>query len=76
MQNQARSGHATNKYHKACWSEKLGAMYGGGNKQTHCKWGHELTPESTYTQSKTGNRECRECGKRRSRERHERLKRQ
>jgi hypothetical protein len=33
---------------------------------THCKYGHEFTPENTYLCS--GQRFCRECGRRRSRE--------
>lgn len=32
--------------------------------KTHCKWGHEFTPENTYTSA--GFRQCRECAIRRS----------
>ena len=28
---------------------------------THCKRGHEFTPENTYNVPKTGQRQCREC---------------
>lgn len=43
--------------------------------KTHCKHGHEFTPENTYTNVKDGKRHCRECGRqanRRSRARAER----
>jgi len=30
---------------------------------THCKWGHEFTPENTYTYN--NSRHCKECAKRR-----------
>jgi ribosomal protein S27E len=33
-----------------------------GVRQTHCKRGHEFTPENTYT-SPAGARSCRECGR-------------
>lgn len=32
-----------------------------GILRTHCKLGHELTPENTYVQPKTGQRHCRKC---------------
>jgi len=35
--------------------------------KTHCKHGHELTPENTYT-TPQGGRECRECRRVRVRE--------
>lgn len=28
---------------------------------THCKWGHEYTPENTYVQPSTGGRQCLAC---------------
>lgn len=40
--------------------------------KTHCKHGHELTPDNLYTSD--GGRKCKICTKRRSRERKERLK--
>lgn len=35
-------------------------------RKTHCKYGHEFTPENTRVT--TGGRSCRECGRRASRE--------
>lgn len=32
-------------------------------KKTHCNYGHEYTPENTYTQPGTRWRECRTCRK-------------
>ena len=32
-------------------------------RATHCKHGHEFTPENTYV-TKDGRRKCRECGRR------------
>jgi hypothetical protein len=46
-------------------------------KATHCKHGHEFTPENTYTQVLKDGREkrsCRECRKQADRERNERRK--
>ena len=42
--------------------------YGWRGKATHCKHGHEFTPENTYFQAnggrnKTGRRACRICGR-------------
>jgi hypothetical protein len=38
-----------------------GRMNGGGNStKTHCRRGHEFTPENTRTTSK-GHRNCRQC---------------
>ncbi len=41
--------------------------------KTHCKWGHEFTPENTW-RNKDGHRWCKACLKRRSDERQERLR--
>ncbi|QSR25541.1 hypothetical protein CFH99_07885 [Nocardioides aromaticivorans] len=30
-------------------------------RKTHCKWGHEFTPENTYTPPGRGGRYCRAC---------------
>lgn len=30
-------------------------------RQTHCKYGHEFTPENTYRRGDTGSRMCRKC---------------
>lgn len=38
-------------------------------RATECKWGHEFTEENTYVDA-SGSRQCRECGRRRMRERH------
>lgn len=38
-------------------------------RQTHCKHGHEFTPENTIT-PKGGGRECRECKRARDRQRY------
>ena len=40
---------------------------------THCKRGHEFTPESTYVQPKSGCRACHVCKKERDRKRHKAL---
>lgn len=37
-------------------------------KQTHCKHGHEFTPENTYVKA-DGNRDCRACHRARTRAR-------
>ena len=33
---------------------------------THCKWGHEFTPDNTRLKKGGGGRDCRACQKRRS----------
>lgn len=38
-------------------------------KQTHCKHGHEFTPENTIVRRKDGGRACRECRRRHDRNR-------
>ena len=38
-----------------------------GAKKTHCKHGHEFTPENTMPQSKRGGRQCRTCNIERAR---------
>lgn len=40
---------------------------GINSRKTHCKHGHEFTPENTYVQT-TGGRGCRQCRKDRCRE--------
>lgn len=30
-------------------------------RKTHCKWGHEFTPENTLPQSRNNGRRCRAC---------------
>lgn len=42
-------------------------------RQTHCKNGHEFTPENTRIR-KDGSRKCRECSNRRDREKYARRK--
>lgn len=42
-------------------------------KQSHCKYGHEFTPENTYVVAKDGERACRACNRRRSAECRRRL---
>lgn len=37
--------------------------------KTHCKHGHEFTPENTYVYVKTGTRHCRACQRERTKER-------
>ncbi|WP_411431134.1 HNH endonuclease [Mycolicibacterium conceptionense] len=41
------------------------------SRKTHCKYGHEFTPENTIIR-KGGHRGCRACGRRQQREYHER----
>lgn len=36
--------------------------------RTHCKHGHEFTPENTYVNPKTGQRFCRTCGRKATRQ--------
>lgn len=43
-------------------------------KQTHCKWGHEFTPENTYRETPT-KRGCKECRRRLTREAGQRRRR-
>jgi hypothetical protein len=40
-------------------------------RKTHCKWGHEFTPDNTYW-GKTGSRQCKACTTRRASERRRR----
>ena len=39
-------------------------------QKTHCKYGHEFTPENTVPNNHGRSRWCRECGRRRFRERY------
>lgn len=41
---------------------------------THCKSGHEFTPENTYIRSGSAHRQCRECARRQNREYYHRQK--
>lgn len=41
--------------------------------QTHCKWGHEFTPDNTYAGAKPGYRRCKACVKRREQEARQRV---
>lgn len=41
-------------------------------RKTHCKWGHEFTPENSYGYG--GNRQCKTCAREASRARRARLK--
>lgn len=34
---------------------------------THCRWGHEYTPENTYIKASNGKRECNTCRRLRQR---------
>ena len=47
------------------------ANFGVRQSKTHCKHGHEFTPENTFISQ--GNRYCRECARRQSRERARRI---
>ena len=43
---------------------RLDSVRNGGHNQarkTHCKWGHEFTPENTLLQSGNRGRKCRTC---------------
>lgn len=71
---QEQRGHAVGRYHRACWISQLGALTGPARRKTHCNRGHEFTKENTYHWK--GQRQCRECGKRRSLERYYRLRAQ
>ncbi len=47
------------------------ANKGGINQntfKTHCKWGHEFTPENTYIRPRGKGRGCRECHRTKNRE--------
>lgn len=44
-----------------------------GDRRTHCKFGHEATPENTYYR-KDGTRECRVCHRERERARQRKLR--
>jgi len=54
--------HATNMRDMA----SRGRHRGGYHGVTHCRQGHEFTPENTYTQQGK-RRHCRECGRIRNR---------
>jgi len=42
--------------------------------QTHCKHGHEYTPENTYRAPKTGKRHCKTCARLASQKHDKRMK--
>lgn len=44
-----------------------GRMRSGNSYKTHCKNGHEFTPENTYVSPKRYERKCRECDRRKKR---------
>lgn len=45
-----------------------GRGFGPINKaKSHCDYGHPFSPENTYVQTSTGERFCRTCGRRRTR---------
>lgn len=46
---------------KASYTRGVRDAYVSKLPHTHCKEGHEFTPENTYIQSKTGRRYCRVC---------------
>jgi hypothetical protein len=48
-----------------------GRHFSANRGKTHCKHGHEFTPENTGRQSQ-GGRYCRECGRRKCREQQKR----
>lgn len=39
---------------------------------THCKYGHEFTPENTYVNPTNGKRNCKQCMRRRRAEQRQR----
>lgn len=51
---------------------KMALVHKPYSKNTHCKHGHEFTPENTYVNAK-GYRTCKTCSFRRTRERRQRL---
>ena len=50
------------------WVKAKAVQVQNRKAKTHCKQGHEYTPENTYLK-KNGNRACRECGRIRLRKR-------
>jgi hypothetical protein len=58
------NNHVSNLRWDTPTANQLDALRNGRNKnanKTHCKHGHEYTPENTYRQGKRGGRFCREC---------------
>jgi hypothetical protein len=47
---------------------KMGGGFSAKLFQTHCKYGHEYTPENTYISPKDGRRRCQICRRKKTKE--------